>query len=436
MVAIPRKGADAVDQEKGGEFLYWWLLLALFFEYARPGYQYHFLQVLPLNSLIPLSLLVVSLVSGHQRPWSVIVRDRMWVWPFGFVLFVLVSMGWASVTTYAYNTFTLILGYLILFVLMMRIITTRRRLRGVFVTLIISHIFLIIYNPLVVTDPSTRHYIEGATFMGDGNDFSLSVVLLLPFALELALGAPNKTWKILYFVVLGVLILTIISTQSRGATLGLGAVFAYLWWRSPRKGPALVAIAVALFGVLLYAPDVYFQRMKTLSNVEQESSAESRLKAWRAGALMAQDNVLGVGAGNFPHNFPKYRSSDAPVRWMTAHSMYFLALGELGFLGLLLVLWMVFGNVVANVRLRRQIVELKTGPPEQVGEDIRLLNLMSASVLGLAISGAFLSVTYYPHVFTMTAICISCRSLIAVRYPELLAARSTRGRRPLVKATG
>ncbi|MBK6674409.1 MAG: O-antigen ligase family protein [Proteobacteria bacterium] len=228
------------------------------------------------------------------------------------VFFVLASMSWATVTTYAYNVFTLIFGYLILFFLIARIITTRKRLRGLFLTLIVSHIFLIIYNPLVVTDPYVRHYITGATFLGDGNDFSLSLVILLPFSLELVMGAQKKSHKILYIVLLAILILAIIGTQSRGASLGMGTAFAYLWWRSPRKGPALVALAIALFGVLLYAPDVYFSRMKTLSNPEQESSAEARLRAWKAGARMAQDHTWALVQATFPTTFPSTGTTMLP----------------------------------------------------------------------------------------------------------------------------
>lgn len=395
-------------RESSGRFLYWWLLLAVFFEYARPGYQYRFLLAVPLNSILPLSLFAVSLVAGGQRSWGEIFGDSMFKWPFVMVGFVLLSMAWASVTTYTYNIFTLIFGYLILFVLIARIITTPRRLRGLFATLIVAHLFLLVHNPLVVTDPYVRHYITGATFLGDGNDFSLSLVILLPFAFELVRSARTKLGSMLSIATLAILILAIVGTQSRGATLGMATVFAYLWWRSPRKGPGLVAIVVALFGVLLYAPDVYFQRLKTLKAPQQESSADARLKAWQAGARMAQDNILGVGAGNFPNNFPKYRSSDAPVRWMTAHSMYFLVLGELGILGLLLVVHLIAGNILGNVRQRNQLSRMPTGPPA-IADQVRLLNLIIASALGLAVSGAFLSVTYYPHLFVLTAVFVCTR---------------------------
>lgn len=415
------------DPEQTNKVLYWWLLLVLFFEYARPGYQFPVLQALPLNSVLPLLLLAVSSVTGGLRPLAEIYRDPLAKWPLVMVLFVLVSMTWASVQTYAYNVFTLILGYFFIFILIVRIVTTARRIRGVFITLIISHLFLIYFNPLVVTDPYTRHYITGATFLGDGNDFSLSLVILIPFALELALAASSKARRILYVAGLGVLVLAIVGTQSRGATLGMVAVFAYLWWRSPNKWLGIVAIVVAAFGVLLYAPDVYFQRLGTLKSAQTESSAEGRLHAWRAGARMAQDNVLGVGAGNFPNNFPKYRASDAPVRWMTAHSMYFLALGELGILGLGIILVFVIGNIRQNARVRRKVIGPPASPPPPATEARRMLDIMSASVAGLAVSGAFLSVTYYPHLFVVTALCVVARHMALHPATSSVVAAKARG---------
>lgn len=435
MPAIPNRAE--VDPEKAGKFLYWWLLVALFFEYARPSYQFTFLQPLRLNTVIPLGLLAVSMVAGGQRSWKEITSDRMWIWPFVFVGFVLVSMAWASVTTYAYNTFTAILGYLFLYLLVMRIVTTRRRLYGVFITLIVAHIFLIFFNPLVIFDPYTRHYITGATFLGDGNDFACSLVILIPFALELMLGETRKLRKMFYAALLVAVLLAIVGTQSRGATLGMVAVFGYLWWRSPNKGRGVAALIIVAFGVLLYAPDVYFKRMSTLKDPHQESSAEARLQAWSAGTRMALDHVLGVGAGNFPHNFPKYRASGAPVRWMTAHSMYFLALGELGFLGLLMVLYFIFGNVLTSAKLRTNISRLTTGPPEKLASNVRLINMLNASVLGLSVAGAFLSVTYYPHLFMITGICIAMRCVVAREFgisPEESKKQPALRRRPVTAA--
>jgi putative inorganic carbon (HCO3(-)) transporter len=422
------------ETEKKNRVLYWWLLLAIFFEYARPASYFPPLKLLPLNSFIPLSLLLVTLFASGLRSWASIFNDRMAKWPFIFVAAVLISMSWADVTTYAFNVFKLILGYLFLYIMIMRIVTSLRRLRGVFLTLIVAHLFLIIMNPAVVTDPNTRHYISGATFLGDGNDFSMSLCVLIAFGIELALSESAKWKRIFYWSLLAVIMLAIVGTQSRGASLGMATVLAYLWWRSPRKAVGIVAISVAAVGLLIYAPSVYFQRMGTLANAQEESSAQGRIMAWQAGARMAASNVFGVGAGNFPNSFPKYRSADAPTRWMTAHSMYFLILGELGFLGLLMWIKILFGNIWANAQLRKRLLigDQRTAP--DIRANVRTLDMLSASVFGMAVAGAFLSVTYYPHMFMLSGLLVSARITIAESRGVSLskvAPRSTRGARSL-----
>lgn len=407
------KELDPAEAEKSTRYLYWWLLLALFFEYARPASYFKPLGLIPLNSMIPLALLMVSMFAKGLRPWNRIFADSFAKWPFIFLGFILVSAVWATVFTYTNTVFQRALGYLFLFMLIARIATSRQRVRGVCFTLIMAHLFLLIMNPEVVLSPTTRHYIIGATFLGDGNDYSLSLCILLGFALDMVFVQTSGMKKALSWAMVGLLVLTIVGTQSRGASLGMIAVFGYMWWRSPRKAVGVVAIFVAALGVLLYAPDVYFERMGTLSAPSQDSSAEGRIHAWRAGTKMALHNVLGVGAGNFPNNFPKYRSADAPSRWMTAHSMYFLILGELGFLGLLLLFKLVFGNFRSNVRLRKRLLQQQPDGPVRFAADIRTLNTLNASILGFAVAGAFLSVTYYPHIFVLAGLGLALRRVIA-----------------------
>ncbi|MFC4313313.1 O-antigen ligase family protein [Steroidobacter flavus] len=403
------------EAEKSTRYLYWWLLLALFFEYGRPAAYFKPLGLLPLNSAIPLVLFLVTCFAKGLRPWNRIFADGLAKWPFIFLGAVLASMLWATVGGYSFIVFQKMLGYLFIYIMIVRICTSRERVNGVALTLIVSHLFLLVMNPEVVLSPTTRHYVIGATFLGDGNDYSMSMCILLGFQLNIALNQTTKFKKMFSWFLLGLLMLTIIGTQSRGATLGMVGVFGYMWWRSPRKAAGVVAIVVAVIGVLLYAPAVYFERMGTLSAPQEDSSAEGRIHAWRAGTKMALHNPLGVGAGNFPNNFPKYRGPDAPVRWMTAHSMYFLILGELGILGLLMLFKLVFGNFRSNVRLRKRLEEEqeRLKEPTRFAADIRALNAYNGSIIGLAIAGGFLSVTYYPHIFVMVGVCVALRRVMA-----------------------
>lgn len=400
----------AVDPEKQTRYLYWWLLLALTFEYARPGAHFPPLQALPLYSVIPLSLLLVTLGAPGLRPWRDIFRDPQTKWLIIFMVFMLFSIVYAENRVRTQATFEKALGYFFLFLMIARIVTTEERVKGVFVTLILCHLFLLAMSPQVLLDPSVRHYILGAPFLSDGNDYSLSLCLLIPFSIQIALTAKSRFWQGVAWLTFLMLILAIVGTQSRGATLGVVAVFGYLWLRSSKKGPTLVAIGVVVFIAVLFAPSVYFERMGTIAEYEQESSAQSRIEAWKAGTRMATDNFLGVGAGNFPNNFPKYRGPNAPSRWMTAHSMYFLILGELGILGLLLLFKLVLGSIRLHVRLQRQL-HAKGDTPENLAYG-RVLYTLNATFVGFAVAGAFLSVTYYPHLFVLNGLALAYRSIV------------------------
>jgi hypothetical protein len=138
------------------------------------------------------------------------------------------------------------------------------------------------------------------------------------------------------------------------------------------------------------APAGYFERMRTTADTE-ESSAQGRITAWKSGFGMALGNpLLGAGAGNFPVGFGRLNGG----RWMTAHSIYFLLLGELGFPGLFLLIGLIWANLSANVSLQREVRRLD---PERAARMANLLSCGSASMVGFAIAGAFLSAAYYPH---------------------------------------
>ena len=67
---------------------------------------------------------------------------------------------------------------------------------------------------------------------------------------------------------------------------------------------------------------------------------------------MALDHpLLGVGAGHFPDGVRLADTGALDIPWQTAHSIYFLILGELGFPGLAVLLLFIVSNLVANRRL-------------------------------------------------------------------------------------
>ncbi len=209
-----------------------------------------------------------------------------------------------------------------------------------------------------MTDASTRHYIPAGAFLGDGNDFALSVCIRVPFALFLLFESPKWRQKaVLHCAARCCSWPPSSATQSRGGSLGLIAVVIYYWWKTDRKVLTGALAVTALVGVMALASPQYFARMGTIVTYETDGSAQGRITAWKAGVgMMLSNPLLGVGAGNFPPNFTRFAPGAGGVgRWKTAHSIYFLILGELGLPGFFLLIYFIGWNLDANRRLSKQL---------------------------------------------------------------------------------
>lgn len=428
--------ADGID-ERRTEYLYWWLLVAIFFEYVRPGQWVPGIDAIKLNSLIPLTLFAITLFAKGLRPFQQIFADRSARWLSLFLLLVLLSVPVADVTEYSFNIFKAIFGYYLMFLMIARVATSSRRLYGIFGALIASHLFMIVMTPDILRSTGERPYMRGGPFLGDGNDFALSLCILIPMTVAIAQGTKSRAGRIAAWGTVVVFLLAIVGSQSRGGTLGAVAVVAFLWLLSKRKIVGLVIMAVAAVAVALYASDAYFDRISTIRNYQSEGSAQGRLIAWKASLRMAAERPLsGVGAGHFPVAFgARYMPQDlGPMPWLTAHSTYFLVLGELGLPGITTVLAIVLGNIRATLVQRRRLLQSLCDPPVRQSMSLAdLLYFVSASMVGFAVAGAFLSAAYYPHVFVLTGIMLAARDLARDQSTSLLAQGAAAPARPRMR---
>jgi putative inorganic carbon (HCO3(-)) transporter len=243
------------------------------------------------------------------------------------------------------------------------------------------------------------------------------VNLAIPFALFLVFEAETMRGRLFYTGVLLVLVLSVVGTSSRGGTLALAAVGLYYWLKSDKKVLTGFIVVVAIGIVFAVAPPMYFQRMQTITD-QTEGSAQGRIMAWKSGVRMAIDHpFLGVGAGHFPVKYGvEYRPPNVgptEIPWQTAHSIYFVILGELGFPGLFVLLFFIGYNLVANRRLAREVVA--RGEPN-TATDVRLLACLSAGVIAFAVGGAFLTAIYYPHMYVLAGLLAAGRRIVRERH--------------------
>ncbi len=117
-----------------------------------------------------------------------------------------------------------------------------------------------------------------------------------------------------------------------------------------------IAIIVAIASLTL-APDYYLERMESIVEYQEESSAVSRLELWNAGLMMwAAHPFWGIGPANFPLLSPQYVEwrSARSHQGLQAHNMYIEILAEVGVQGLIVYL-LFFVSLLWSLRSRREV---------------------------------------------------------------------------------
>lgn len=386
--------------------LYLGFLMSVFLDYVKPGSYLPVINAIKANSLIPIIVLIGTVFYKAKIDNKELFTHPNSKWLLFFLFLLGVSVLIADVTLYSYNIFKVVLGFMFWYYIAVKLIDSRERIKGLFNVFVISHLVLLALNPQVILNPATRSYIRDNPFLGDGNDFSLSVCITIPMCIYLFLNAKKFYLKALYAAAILILIFAIVGTQSRGATVALACVFLYLWWAGRQKILGILFISAALLVVVNYAPPVYFERLNSITNYENEGSAQGRIIAWKTAIRMAKKYPLtGVGTGHFPVKLgtefrpPEFGIQNLP--WLTAHSVYFLIIGELGVPGITFLLMMLITNYFRNSSYSKEA----RGSPGDSADDYRVLFIMlNASLIAFAVGGAFLSVAYYPHLYVLAGI--------------------------------
>ena len=252
---------------------------------------------------------------------------------------------------------------------------------------------------------------QAAYFLGDGNDFAWGLNVLLPIVLFVAIDRNRLSVRLASLMAVLAATFGIIGTQSRGATIALGAGLLYYWvFVARRKVLGFLAVSVMAVAVLAYAPAEYFERIEAMSSFEQDNSAMGRLQVWGAAIKMALDHPLGVGPGNFSSAYGRFYRPDAgdslmvwgQGRWLSAHSVYFRVLGEYGVGGLALIVFLIVVNIGRNAQTRQVIRD--AGGVEGVPDF--LPGLLNMSLISYAVAAVFLGGLTYPHLYVLTALTV------------------------------
>lgn len=403
--------AAAPNEPKIGFYL---VMLAMLFEFGRPQDIFPPLKVVPIPSLLDASIFIAVLASGKTTFAN--LQTKLWI---GLLAFMAMWVPFANNNFWAFMTLKEMTLYFFLYLGIVTFVNTTGRMQTVILVWLAVHAVLGVNGIL--------HHGQGVGgWLGDENDFGMEMNVAVPVAFFMYQAATTQRSKLLYMALLGLFVMSVVATSSRGAFLGLLAVGTYCWLYSPRKILSLL-LGVCLVGlVLITAPQEYWDRISSITDdsTMETGTAGQRMFTWGIGwEIFTANPILGIGQGNFPWTIGEYMGGRT---WQTkslagrqAHSLYFTLMPELGLVGII-----IFGTmIVLNYRDTRvrQLVPLRLpkigkrleSEPANDPEFVRAAlfgNAILGGMIGYLTTSAFISTLYYPTFWILMGLAVALRN--------------------------
>jgi probable O-glycosylation ligase (exosortase A-associated) len=288
---------------------------------------------------------------------------------------------------------------------MILLVTSQMRLRYLMIVTALSFGIRAIPATLfgIQTGGKFRVWGPPESFVADNNAFGLALNMALPMLFFLAHEEKSRMFRIFLRVCFVCTIVSSVLTYSRGALLGLAAVLAAIALKANRKLISAAFVTLCAVVLLTYAPERWVDRMKPLVEGRLDESAQQRLIAWHVAWGIAQDYpITGAGLGGIPdvNLFQHYQNEPLPGGFLSSgpHSIYFQMLGEHGFVGLGLFLFLLGSCIWSLRQMRRQ----SRGHPDSHWVN-SYSHMIEASLLAYMVSGAFLGFAYFDLFFQLVA---------------------------------
>lgn len=397
------------QESKGGFYL---VLTYLLFEFGRPQELIPGLRVIPFGTGLSLLILLKVLISGRLDFSR--LQTKLWLPLFAIMAIhvpIAVNNFWALMTLKdMVLLYCVYLGILTFVDSLEKMMTLVKMWMGV-------HVFLAVMGV-------AKGGVGIGAWMGDENDFCMVMDMAVPFGYFLLFSATNVVEKMKYLGFLGTFILAAMASLSRGGFMGLAAVGAYCWYRSPKKGNALAVLAIVALFMVLLAPETYWDEIASSTSDEtmgDEGTGGARLYTWGIGVDMFLYNpIIGIGQSNFPWTSDKYETGkfhDRSFGGRQAHSAWVTLISELGLAGIVIIGGMLLQCYKDLKLVRKKFTRAKSrqkyDQTVRVREDVRvyLARAMEGSLIGFIVSSVFISTLWYPSLWVMLGFVVALRNI-------------------------
>jgi putative inorganic carbon (HCO3(-)) transporter len=244
------------------------------------------------------------------------------------------------------------------------------------------------------------------SFVAGNNEIALALLMVIPLMNYLRMQVSRLWLKRILLASMILMAVSAIGSQSRGALLATVAMSLWLWRKSNNKAVMAFGVSILAVAVLLFMPESWFERMKTIETYQQDGSAMGRINAWVVAWRIALDRLT---AGGFNHWSEETFALYAPVPEDVhdVHSIYFEILGEHGFPAFVIyiLIWIL---VMLDIRwITRTAAQFEV---LRWADD--LARMVQVSLIAYAVGGAFLGLAYFDLPWNLAMLVVATRKIV------------------------
>ncbi len=409
------------DKDKQGPFKDRWILkrghalsftglfLFTFVLYFRP-YEFFpsltwltsiafWLAICTLVVFIPTQLGLEGRITSRPREVNLVLL---------LVLAALLSIPFALDPAVAWGSFTEYLKVVVMFIVIVNVVRTEKRLRALILLALAASCFLSIgaaYDYRVGNLALDGRRIAGVIggIFENPNDLALHLVTMVPISVGLLFATRSLLKKAAYLLCGIILVTGIIVTFSRSGFIAFVCAISFLIWKlAPRlRVVSAVLGLLAILALVGVAPSAFRSRMSTT----QDESAFARLDDLKRSLfLTARHPVFGVGMGNYVIYSNRAKAT---------HNAYTQVGAEMGVAAAIIYLMFVIAPLKPLRRIERENLNVKKKPRLHY-----LAIALQASLIGYMVASFFASVAYLWYVYYLVAYALCLRRIYQTAVSE------------------
>ncbi len=381
-----------------------------------------------LHLLVALATFISWLVNRGQSRFPGLRRVpvQVWLMAWFYTGTLLVTLAATDPgTSWEYST---VIGKALLFgFLLSRLVDRPSRVRAYVRTVALAAGLLALWAIFQYRAGNTRLEDIG-TALPDSNAFAITLVMLAPMVVHLARFEAGL-WRVAGVAMTAFMLVAVILSQSRSAFVSLATVGLLLVLLARRRLAAFAAVAVAGLGLLAAAPDVWWERMQTLTFEQQEmdGSAFNRLILWEIGMRIFEAHPLtGVGLDGFSGAKEamarEYETQIDPLshfmifgRYRVVHNTYVNWLAEGGLVLFAPFLCFLLSGVLVPLPRPPDEAPRELRAVWEVGRGIRI------GIVGFSVGAFFLNLNYNELFYWQVALAGAVRAVLAVEREAVAA---------------